>query len=67
VSLEVLNLPLVQLGFLFAGEGAEIAALAGGRVLPAGVETVFAGFEFANHTKKRCGLWGEGKPGKSGR
>jgi hypothetical protein len=49
---EVLDILLVLLGFLAAGEGAEVASLAGGGVLLAGIETIFAGFELADHRER---------------
>jgi hypothetical protein len=51
VPLEVLDLALVLFGFFHRVEGAEVAAFAGGGVPLAGIEAVFAGFEFANHKK----------------
>lgn len=49
VPFEVLDFALVLLRGLLAGEGAEIAALAGARVLLAGVKPVFAAGQFADH------------------
>ena len=51
MPLEVLNGAFVLLGLFTRGKGTEVAALAGGGILLAGVEAVFTGFEFANHTK----------------
>lgn len=47
---EILHGAFVLFGLLATGEGTEVAALAGGGVLFAGIETIFAGFEPANHT-----------------
>jgi hypothetical protein len=55
VPLEVLNLAFVLLGGAFALEGAEVAALAGLRVLLARIEPVFAGFELADHAAGTLG------------
>jgi hypothetical protein len=44
VLLEVLNFAFVLFGLLHGGEGAEVAALAGGGVLFTGVEAEFTGF-----------------------
>jgi hypothetical protein len=44
MPLEVLDFTFVLLGFFSAGEGAEIAAFAGGGVFLAGIEAVFSGF-----------------------
>ena len=52
VPLEVLDGAFVLLRLFFAGEGAEVTALARGGVLLPGVEAVFAGFEFADHAEK---------------
>ena len=49
MPLEILHFPLMLLRRRAAVEGAEIAALAGLGIELAGVEAVFAGFEFADH------------------
>ena len=59
VALEVLDSTFVFFGFLFAREGAEVAAFTGGWVLLAGVEAVFAGLKFADHTGGDAGGWEE--------
>lgn len=47
---EVLNFPFVLFGFFERIEGSEVASLTGGWVLFAGIEAVFSGFEFADHS-----------------
>jgi hypothetical protein len=46
MALEILDLALVLLRRFFGGESAEIAALAGARIFPARIESIFAGGEF---------------------
>src|SRR5262249_36280815 len=53
-SLEILHGALVLLRGGAAGKGAEIAPLAGVRILFARIEPVFAGGEFANHDADSC-------------
>ena len=52
MPLEVLDGALVLLGLLPGGEGSQVAALAGGGILPGGIEAIFAGLEFADHVEK---------------
>src|SRR5262249_48459002 len=49
VPLEVLHLALVLLRRTFAGEGCEVAPLAGAWTFLARIEPVLAGLEFADH------------------
>src|ERR1700733_15050706 len=73
MPLEVLHRALVLLGGGAAGEGAEIAAAAGLRILFARIEPVFAGRQFADHgelptknvlsTRTNCAaIFGSGQP-----
>ena len=59
VPFKVLHGALMLLGLLAAGKSAQVAALAGGGVLLAGIQPIFAGFEFADHTEKDAA----GQPG----
>lgn len=54
MPLEILHFPLMPLRRRAAVEGAEIAPLAGLGIGLAGVEAVFAGFEFADHGVGTC-------------
>lgn len=49
MTLEVLDLSLVLLGGFAGIEGAEVAAFVGLRVDLAGIDSIFAGFQFSDH------------------
>lgn len=49
MAFKELDSALMSAGLLQAGESAEIAPLAGLRVLLARVQPVFAGFQFSDH------------------
>jgi hypothetical protein len=55
-ALEVLHGALVFLGRLARSERAEVFAFAGCGVQFPGVETVFAGFQFADHAREIAGI-----------
>ncbi len=54
VLLKVLNLTLVLLCLFHAGKGSQVAALAGRFILLTRVQTIFTGFEFADHNQDGC-------------
>jgi membrane-associated protease RseP (regulator of RpoE activity) len=55
MPLEVLDGALVLLCLFTRRKSAEVAALARGGILFAGIETIFAGFELADHIEKDAG------------